>query len=77
MPNIMITPSCFGVLRFRAQQRLLHVREFLIALNDHFPEGIPLDYSAAIRCELAPLEEAALRERDANDVAIAQEIATA
>jgi hypothetical protein len=42
-----------------AATRLRHVREFLAALDRHFPQGIPLEYSAAIREELAPLVAAA------------------
>jgi hypothetical protein len=42
-----------------AQLRLLHVREFLARLDTRFPEGIPPEYSIAIRAELAPLVEAA------------------
>jgi hypothetical protein len=42
--------------------RLRHVREFLVALDQHFPAGIPLEYSAAIREELDPLERAAAFE---------------
>jgi hypothetical protein len=45
-----------------AATRLRHVREFLAALDGHFPQGIPLEYSAAIREELAPLVAAAQLE---------------
>jgi hypothetical protein len=38
-----------------AATRLRHVRQFLAALDRRFPQGIPLEYSAAIREELAPL----------------------
>jgi hypothetical protein len=38
-----------------AQLRLACVRRFLERLDKRFPEGIPLEYSAAIREELAPL----------------------
>ena len=43
--------------------RLRHVREFLERLDRRFPEGIPLEYSAAIRAELAPLISAAQLEQ--------------
>jgi hypothetical protein len=45
-----------------ALARLRHVRAFLAAVDQHFPEGIPLAYSAAIRAELEPLERAAAFE---------------
>jgi hypothetical protein len=55
----MNQPVCLGLT---AQLRLLHVREFLAAVDRHFPEGIPLEYSAAIRHELEPIVVAAQLE---------------
>lgn len=66
-----------------AQLRLASVRDFLERLDLHFPEGIPLEYSAAIREELAPLvldaqlelleqELGAEFDRDLLDVAFAR-----
>ena len=57
-----------------AQLRLQHVREFLAAVDRHFPEGIPLEYSAAIRHELEPLVVAAqleLLDNELEELAIA------
>jgi len=45
-----------------ALDRLTAIRVFLERLNRRFPEGIPLEYAAAIRAELAPLVEDAQLE---------------
>lgn len=42
-----------------AALRLLHVREFLEAVDQHLPWGIPLEICAAIREEREKLEAAA------------------
>jgi len=63
-----------------AQLRLQHVREFLAAVDRHFPDGIPIEYSAAIRHELEPLVVGAqlellemdLAELVAGEVSLAQ-----
>jgi hypothetical protein len=45
-----------------APVRLRIIREFLDGLDQRFPEGIPLQYSAAIRHELEPIVHAAIIE---------------
>jgi hypothetical protein len=67
----MNRPICLGLT---AQLRLLHVREFLAAVDRHFPDGIPLEYSAAIRHELEPIVVAAqleLLETELADLVVA------
>lgn len=45
-----------------AAARLAHVREFLERVDRHFPEGVPLRITYAIRDELQLLEAAVINE---------------
>jgi hypothetical protein len=45
-----------------AAARLAHVREFLERVDRHFPEGVPLAITYAVRDELQLLEAAVVAE---------------